>query len=722
MFVRPVVAIAAAAALATTGLSLADAPCAIPSTSVFLEPQMPDPSATFGSAVAVNGDWIAVGVPGKDATTAGRVEVFHRVAEVWSPAGILMPIASALDDRFGVALSMQGDTLLVGAERAAGAAATSGVAYIFRLTDGRWQEEATLLAEDGQPLDHFGWDVALDGDHALVGALGRDDFGSSSGAAYLFKRAGTQWALEATLLAPDAAEGDQFGYSVEMDSGIIAIGAIADDDAESLLAGSVRIFELDRWGWTQTANLNAAESLYRTANPFFGMVMALRGGTLLVTAKIGSSTSGTLLAYERVGDGWTEPRLVIAPSGLTSGRQSLTLAPTGDVAVWGARNPSPSGSTTTAAAILHRDAAGWYVERQVAPPAPVSAASGATSAAFDGQTMVVGRTSVTMGGVPKGVVFVADLPPRDVDQDGLDDACEIASGLSEDCDDDGIIDDAQVPHRHVADNVEDAFLPTLLIIYGPWQGGVMIVNHFVVTGSDDAALRSIAFVVPNLAIGGNPTDPIEQAIMVVYSDPNGDGNPADAELLFAQAITFPPAPGFGIFTDFPIGPVEVGPPGTSFFAGFAMEMHAGQVFTQADDVLPHRQAGWLAISTGPLDLADLSLNPFETIEQVEDDIMTGWALPIRVNLTDCDGSKRLDSCEIARGELVDLDGDLIPDICEPTIGDLDGNGVIDGADVGLLLGAWGACPVPPTRCAADINGDGAVDGADLGVLLQTWTG
>jgi hypothetical protein len=49
-------------------------------------------------------------------------------------------------------------------------------------------------------------------------------------------------------------------------------------------------------------------------------------------------------------------------------------------------------------------------------------------------------------------------------------------------------------------------------------------------------------------------------------------------------------------------------------------------------------------------------------------------------------------------------------------GDLDGDGDVDGADLGLLLAAWDtADPV------ADLNGDGNVDGADLGLLLAAWS-
>lgn len=53
-------------------------------------------------------------------------------------------------------------------------------------------------------------------------------------------------------------------------------------------------------------------------------------------------------------------------------------------------------------------------------------------------------------------------------------------------------------------------------------------------------------------------------------------------------------------------------------------------------------------------------------------------------------------------------------------GDLNRDGVIDGSDLGLLLGAWGVCN-DANACEADLNGDGEVDGADLGVLLGEWS-
>ncbi len=43
--------------------------------------------------------------------------------------------------------------------------------------------------------------------------------------------------------------------------------------------------------------------------------------------------------------------------------------------------------------------------------------------------------------------------------------------------------------------------------------------------------------------------------------------------------------------------------------------------------------------------------------------------------------------------------------------DLNGDGEVDGADLGILLQSWNR------GGAADLNGDGTVDGADLGILL-----
>ena len=60
-------------------------------------------------------------------------------------------------------------------------------------------------------------------------------------------------------------------------------------------------------------------------------------------------------------------------------------------------------------------------------------------------------------------------------------------------------------------------------------------------------------------------------------------------------------------------------------------------------------------------------------------------------------------------------------VCEPVFdpSDLNRDGAIDGADLGILLSGFGPCPDSP--CLGDIDGNEIVDGGDLGVLLSAWT-
>jgi 6-phosphogluconolactonase (cycloisomerase 2 family) len=79
-----------------------------------------------------------------------------------------------------------------------------------------------------------------------------------------------------------------------------------------------------------------------------------------------------------------------------------------------------------------------------------------------------------------------------------------------------------------------------------------------------------------------------------------------------------------------------------------------------------------------------------------------------------------DGSLIQNGPLVDSQGIAPNAIAAWTpaaalFGDLNGDGTIDGADLGALLAAWGA-----TGGVADLNEDGIVDGADLGLLLGVW--
>lgn len=76
--------------------------------------------------------------------------------------------------------------------------------------------------------------------------------------------------------------------------------------------------------------------------------------------------------------------------------------------------------------------------------------------------------------------------------------------------------------------------------------------------------------------------------------------------------------------------------------------------------------------------------------------------------TDCNGNGISDASDISAGAM-DADGDGVPDSCEFAIGDLNLNGVIDQQDLSILLGWWGI--------ANPLYGDNKVDGTDMGIML-----
>ena len=61
----------------------------------------------------------------------------------------------------------------------------------------------------------------------------------------------------------------------------------------------------------------------------------------------------------------------------------------------------------------------------------------------------------------------------------------------------------------------------------------------------------------------------------------------------------------------------------------------------------------------------------------------------------------------------DCNGDGLPDECDCP-GDLNGDGVVGGPDLSIMLSSWGS------DGPADLDGDNIVTGADLAALLSTW--
>src|SRR5262249_21035699 len=120
----------------------------------------------------------------------------------------------AKGDNFGQSVSISGDTMVVGALVAN---SHTGAAYVFTRSGSAWTPIAELTASDGAAGAEFGVSVSIDGNTIVVGALGATINGhSKQGAAYVFTRSGSAWTQAAELTASDGVANDLFGYSVSI--------------------------------------------------------------------------------------------------------------------------------------------------------------------------------------------------------------------------------------------------------------------------------------------------------------------------------------------------------------------------------------------------------------------------------------------------------------------------------------------------------------------------
>ena len=224
----------------------------------------------FGISVAVDGDTAVIGankddidIDGDDTdeTDVGSAYVFTKVSGVWSQRAKLTASDGAEDDEFGNSVAVDDDTIVVGARQDI---TRNGAAYVFVKPDSGWAngtETAKLTASDGAASDEFGISVAVDGDTIVVGANKDDDNGDDSGSAYVFVKPDTGWGdgtETAKFTAPDGAAGDRYGHSVGASGDKVLVGAPSfnsTDDSGGTVADTGSAYLLRVSDWTDVSDI-----------------------------------------------------------------------------------------------------------------------------------------------------------------------------------------------------------------------------------------------------------------------------------------------------------------------------------------------------------------------------------------------------------------------------------------------------------------------------------
>jgi hypothetical protein len=185
-------------------------------------------------SVDVEGDDIVVG-----ASYRGAVYVFAlNGANVWEETDTIEASDGARGHGFGTSVDLSGGRIAVGA---CDGQAYGGLAYVYTRSSGPDSfYETALFQGDTTGDDFFGYQVAIVGDTAVVGALFNDN---KNGAAYVFKRdpADESWS-QATKLTSSESNGERLGSSVAISGDFVVAGALFSNLA-ARHAGAVFVFK-----------------------------------------------------------------------------------------------------------------------------------------------------------------------------------------------------------------------------------------------------------------------------------------------------------------------------------------------------------------------------------------------------------------------------------------------------------------------------------------------
>ena len=355
----------------------------------------------FGYSVSVSGDTVLVGAPNTSIRDPynpiyafGVAYVFVNQDETWVQQARLLAPDWSQNDYFGIAVSLWGDTALIGAHGADGEKTNCGAAYVYVRTGDTWTLEAKLVAENPWKSDNFGGSVSLSEDTALIGAsaypneLGYRWYGT----AYAFERQEGAWAQRHRFPRRSCS---LFGGTVDV-SGDTAI--IGHQGGIALANCPAHVYTRSEITWSLQEDLLVEDLPYGNYHAF---AVALSGDTAFVGAPgegcaLGSAC-GSVYVYVRDGVTWSQQaRLRPSDGGYWHDRFGAALSVSADHAIVGVNNWTGPGS----AYVFVREPGGWMEQ------AKLLAADGASGDRFGWSVAVEGETAVV------GAARFVDFPPN----------------------------------------------------------------------------------------------------------------------------------------------------------------------------------------------------------------------------------------------------------------------------------------------------------------------
>ena len=228
-------------------------PGAVLGPTVIVDPT-PGPSHGFGTAVAATARFLYVGDPRATSGETGLVWAFPRLGRRPSAGRALSPPSGLDVESFGAALAVDDRTLVVGAPGSPYVGSLDiGDVFVYRLHGRKWSLEAHLQPSDAIEGGRFGAAVAIEGDRLVVGAPGQTPgyYLKQPGRFYVFERDLWGWQETQRVVGP----GSSLGTSVDISGDTVAVGDPNGPTGDRYQRGRVSVYRLGDWSLDLEAQL-----------------------------------------------------------------------------------------------------------------------------------------------------------------------------------------------------------------------------------------------------------------------------------------------------------------------------------------------------------------------------------------------------------------------------------------------------------------------------------
>jgi hypothetical protein len=290
------------------------------------------------SAVVIGSPYAHIDVAGVD-TNCGVAHVFEvdKLLGLHKQVAQLFPHDGGQYDEFGKAVSIYQNTIAVSANHHNNG---KGSVYMYQQdVYGIWQNHSVLSVNVLNVL-YFGHSIALSENSIVVSSLHGNDAGERS-SVFIFERSAdtAPWVQSAYLLPSIGSPGDEFGISLSLVDGLLAVGSrYASITLEK--AGAVYIYQKGASEWSETAILTSTNG---QALGFFGDTVAI-GDNYISIGSFGwkdaetSDIVGAVYVFTKVNghDQWVEKTILVSSHGSNNDFFSKALSVYGQYIAVGA--------------------------------------------------------------------------------------------------------------------------------------------------------------------------------------------------------------------------------------------------------------------------------------------------------------------------------------------------------------------------------------------------